>query len=341
MLLTKRLALLLRSGVPLLVALSLMHEEARTRSASYILAELRETVSNGRPLSAGMKAFGKIFGDLGIYLIEVGEASGSLAEHLDRFSQAIKKERALRRKVIGALLYPAIILTATLGIITLLTLYVFPKIIPVFKGFHTKLPVSTRFLIATSTFFSNYGVWVLLCMLGVIAGAFMLMRIPRIRLARDCFILRIPLLGTLLQEYAIASLCRALGTLIKSGVGVVRAIELGALATGNYAYRQKCAQAAEAVSKGQKVSLVFGGDALLFPRLIPQMLAVGESTGSLSGSFLYCADFYEEELDELAKNIGVLVEPVLMIVMGLIVGFVALAIITPIYGITQNLNPYH
>jgi type IV pilus assembly protein PilC len=340
-LLTKRLALLLRSGVPIVTALSLMHDEARTRSAVHVLHYLRETVASGRPLSTGLAEFRTVFGDLGVHLIEVGEASGTLSEHLDRLSHSLKRERALRRKVLGALLYPAIIVVATLAITALLALYVFPKIIPVFKGFHTQLPLSTRMLIALSSFCTQYGLLVL-CGLALIAiGASLVLRYPTVRLACDRAMLRTPLTGTLQREYAVASLCRTLGTLIASEVGVVRAVELCALGTRNSAYKKAYKEMAEQIAEGQKVSTAFSTDAVLFPRLLPQMLSVGESTGALSDSLFYCADFYEEELEELSKSVAVLVEPVLMIVMGLIVGFVALAIITPIYSITQNLNAYH
>ena len=341
MLLTKRLALLLRSGVPILSALSLMQEEARTRSSIHILATLRETVASGRPLSQGLAPFRRNFGDLGMHLIEVGETSGTLAEHLERFSQSIKKERMLKRKVIGALIYPAIIVCATLGITMLLILYVFPKIIPVFKGFHAKLPLSTRFLIGADAFFSQYGVFVIGFVLAFIAGLYYLFRFELACRIRDRYVLRIPLFGTLLREYIIAGFCRALGTLIRSGVGVVRAVEMCASGMGNLAYREACVAVAARISSGQKASKSFSAEPRLFPSLMLQMLTVGESTGSLSDNLLFCADFYEEEIDELSKNIAVLVEPMLMIVMGLIVGFIALAIITPIYGITQNLTSYH
>lgn len=340
--LTKRLALLLRSGVPIVTALSLMHEEARTRSSSYLITELRETVTCGRPLSAGLALFRTTFGDLGVHLVEVGETSGSLPEHLARLSDSLKKERALRRKVVGALLYPLIIIGATLGITALLALYVFPKIVPIFKGFHTALPFSTRVLIGASSFFAHYG-WLVVLAVCVVAGVayYTLLRVPQARLFFDRALLRVPLVGTLLREYAVASICRTLGTLVASEVGVVRAVELAALSTRSTVYRKACKEMAREVSTGQKVSTVFGRDVLLFPRLLPQMLAVGESTGALSDSLMYCADFYEDELDELSKSIAVLVEPILMVVMGLVVGFVALAIITPIYSITQHLSSYH
>jgi type IV pilus assembly protein PilC len=341
MLLMKRLALLLRSGMPIVVALSLAHEEAGTRSSRYIIGELRATVTRGRPLSAGLASLTSVFGELGVHLVAVGETSGTLAEHLERFSQVLKKERLLRRKVLGALLYPCVVILATLGITALLALYVFPKIIPVFKGFHTALPFSTRVLIALSGFMGRYGLVVLLAIALSALGAYLLWRRPHSRLICDRLVLRIPLAGTLLREYAVASLCRTLSTLIASEVGIVRAVEFAALATGNRAYRSACARMAERIARGERVAAAFAEDAVLFPPLLAQMLSVGESTGALSDSFAYCADFYEEELDELSQSVNVLVEPVLMIVMGLVVGFVALAIITPIYGITQNLSAYH
>jgi type II secretory pathway component PulF len=322
-------------------AIALMEDEAETRSSRHVLSSLRETVTHGHSLSSGLAAFRSTFGELGIHLIEVGETSGSLPEHLERFSESIQKQRLLRRKVTGALIYPVVIIAATLGITALLMFYVFPKIIPVFRGFHAALPLSTQLLIGASGFFAHDGLYVFGFLTALAIGAGVLLRIRRTRLAYDRAVLRVPLIGTLLRQYAIASLCRTLGALIRSGVGVVRAVEFAALGTGNLAYREACVRMAGEISAGQKVSVAFGKSPVLFPRLIPQMLSVGESTGSLSDNLLYCADFYEDALDELSKNISVLVEPVLMIVMGLVVGFVALAIITPIYSITQNLTPYH
>jgi type IV pilus assembly protein PilC len=337
MVLAKRLSLLLDAGVPLLTALSMMREQARGRAAVFVLDTLTDSVSRGQPLSSGLAALSE-FGPLSVRLVAVGEESGTLPEHLRRLAQMLKSRQQLKRKVVGALIYPTLIVLATIFITGLLTLYVFPKILPIFKGFHAALPLPTRVLIGLSGFLGSYGLLILLFLILLSFFFFLLLRLPSYRLAVSRAVLRVPVVGSLLRYYALANFCRTLSTLLASEVGVVRAVESAALASGA-AYRESSLAAALRVSRGERVATALALDPLLFPPLLTQMLSVGESTGGLPDSLAYCAGYYEEELDELSRSVAALIEPALMMCMGIIVGFVAVAIITPIYAITQNLNP--
>ncbi len=336
----KRLSMILRSGMPIMEGLGMLGDEAHTRSASYVYESLMITVSNGQPLSTGLEKFKRMFGEFGVNIIKIGEVSGTLHENLEYLADEMKRNQALRRKVIGALLYPALIVAATFGITIMLTVYIFPKIIPIFQSVKAELPWSTKALMAISKFLSADGLWLFLGLAAlVVAFIFSMRMFPRFHLLMDRILLRIPLFGKLSQYYNLANICRTTALLLKSDVRIVQAMELVANGTRNLSYRQELMNARERIIKGQKLSAQFKEKRILFPAMMSQMVTVGEQTGNLGGTFSYLAEMYEEEIGELTKSLTTLLEPVLMIIMGGVVGFIAISIITPIYSITQNLTP--
>ena len=336
----KRLGMILHSGMPIMEGLHMLRDQVQSRSSTFIYKSLILDVSRGLPLSSGLQKFRRIFGEFCINIVRVGETSGTLHENLNYLAEELKKKQTLRRKVVGALIYPAIIVVATIGIAVMLTVYIFPKILPIFQSVKATLPITTRILIVISAFLGQYGLWLLLGIIAAFIGIALLRRLPSVRLFLDTALLRIPLLGKLATYYNLANISRTMSLLLKSDVRIVEAIELVAASTKNHAYRKELELAQGRIIKGQNISTQFKERHLLFPGLFSQMVSVGESTGNLSASFMYCANMYEEEIDELTRNLTSLIEPVLMIVMGVIVGFVAISIITPIYSITQSLSPH-
>lgn len=335
----KRLAMILRSGMPIMQGLHMLGHQKQTGSAAYIYGELIEHVENGQPLSSGLEKFSNIFGEFTINIVRVGENSGTLHENLDYLAEELKKKTALRKKVLGALVYPAVIVCATVGISLVLTVYIFPKITPIFQSFKTQLPLTTRMLIAVSNFLIHDGGWLFLGLVAVSIGYYFLLRIPRFHLIVDSILLRLPLFGKLSQYYNLANTARTLGLLLKSDMGVVNAFAIVTKSSRNLSYRIALAGITRDIMKGQKISEQLMKEPRLFPPLFSQMIMVGEQTGNLSGSLMYLSDMYEEEISDLTKNMTTLIEPVLMVVMGVIVGFIAISIITPIYGITSQLTP--
>ncbi len=336
---TKRLGMILRAGMPIMEGLHMLQEQSSGRSSAYICKSLIADVSNGQTLSTGLEKFERIFGAFSINIIRIGETSGTLHENLDYLADELKKKHTLRRKIIGAMVYPALIVCATVGITVMLTVYIFPKIIPIFQSVKAELPISTKILIAVSGFLGAWGVW----LVGGIVVAFialtLLMRNEIIHTFFDAILLRIPIFGQLSRDYNLTNISRTMGILLRSDVRIVSAMDLVAGSTKNLVYRRELLRARERLIKGQKISQQFRANKRLFPGIFAQMITVGESTGNLSSSFNYLSDMYDEEINELIKNLTSLLEPVLMIVMGLIVGFIAISIITPIYSITQNLTP--
>lgn len=331
----RRLSAYLHAGVPILEALSTLAEDAHTRTRPGLEGATR-AVASGMPLSGALQDSCRMHA-YAVAMIEVGERSGTLKEALSRLSVSLAKQRELTQKLVGALAYPAVILLATAGISLFLVLYAFPKIVPLFRGFGAELPFATRALIALSDFLGSYGVYLFASLVAASVLVSVLMRRPRIRLVFDRLLLGIPFLGNLIATYQLSSIARTLTTLLSSGVSIVPALALAERTCGNRAYAAALSEVHDCVIAGERIA-----DALVrlscFPRMYVQMIATGERTGSLPASLNALAEQYEEEFRSASSTLTALIEPVLMVVMGLVVGFVALAIITPVYQITQDMH---
>lgn len=320
-------------------SLRMLEAQAATKPVKYVMQSLVESVERGQSLSSGLKKFPKIFKEFTVNVVQVGEVSGTLQENLNYLADELAKGQALRRKLIGSLVYPCVIVVATLLITGGLTIFVFPKILPIFKSFNFPLPWTTRVLIFVSGIILHYWYLIILAAVAVIVAFGLLMRNRKIKFVVHRGVLFVPILGKLLQSYYMANLCRTLGVLLKSDVRIVRAITITSDSITNLAYKYELKEITEKVVKGEKMSTHMETSKRLFPPILSQMVTVGERTGNLSASFMFLAELYESEVDELTKNLSTVLEPLLMIFMGLLVGFVAISIITPIYGVTQYLSP--
>ncbi len=335
----KQLAILMRSGVPLFTSLHMLRKQTRSKTMSRVMDQVILDVENGQYLATALGKFRKVFGELTINIIAVGEISGSLSDNLDHLVLTLKKQQALKRKVVSASVYPIFIIIATLAITIMLTVFFFPKIIPIFKSVNYDLPWTTKFLIFMSDSMRLHGLLISLVAVALIIGIFFLLKIKKVRFLYDKILITTPLIKNLTQTYNAANICRTLGLLLNSGVVVVRSFQITSNTTTNLVYKRALNNIADEILKGEKISYQMEKKKNIFPLSMSQMIAVGESTGKLSETFLYLADIYEEEMDDITKNLSTTVEPLLLLFMGVLVGFVAISIITPIYGITQHLNP--
>ncbi len=318
----------------------MLSDQATTRRGRRVIAQIIHDVANGQSLAKSLAKFPNVFGNFGINIIKVGESSGTLSQNLDYLAEELKKRQILRRTVMGAFVYPAVITVASVGITAFLVLFLFPKIMPVFISLNVNLPVSTRILIAVTTFLQDWGV-VLLGSMGVVLIVFtvLLRRSTSFHFACDAFVLRVPLIGGVIRHYNLANISRTLGLLLRSGLTLSEAIPLTADTTHNLVYEKELHGVAASVNRGERISAHFAKRQFLFPDIMTHLVGVGERTGNLSDALVYLAELYETEINDFTKNLSSLIESVLMIAMGIIVGFIAISIITPIYGITQNIHP--
>jgi type IV pilus assembly protein PilC len=335
----KRLSFLIGAGVPLLESIHVLREQSRSRRMTRMFDVIINDVSNGQFLSSSLAKFRNTFGSFAINIIKVGEMSGVLTQNLTHLAEELRKKNLLRKKVVSALVYPIIVTVATLGVATLLTVYIFPKIMPIFSSLNVKLPWSTRLLLWVSTFLQHYGLWLLLGIVVFVVGMVIIRKtVPFIRMFLDRLLLRIPFVGRMALYYNMANLCRTLGLLLQSGMTISDGLIIVGDTMENRVYKKECVAISERVKHGEQISKYLLTQQKKFPHMMSHMISIGERTGNLSGTLIYLSDLYENELDDLTKNLSSAIEPVLMVTMGIVVGFVAISVITPIYEITQNLS---
>ena len=335
----KRLSFLIQGGVPIHESLSMIVRQTKRGTKKRIFEEVRTDVASGKFLSTSMMRFPATFGDFAIQLIRVGERSGVLTKNLAYLSDELKKKRALRQKIISALIYPIIITIATIAMSILLTIYIFPKILPIFQTLDVKLPITTRMLIFISHFMSVYGWMVGVGIVAVaIAFAVVFKKAERFHLAADRILLALPLSGRLISGYNLTNFCRTFSLLLRGGLPFTEAVRITADTFSNRAYRKEVAAMHETVIRGEKMSKHLEKHPRLFADIMVSMIAVGETSGNLPETLAYMAEMYESEVEDMTKNLSSSIEPALMVFMGVLVGFIAISIITPIYEITQGLQ---
>ena len=316
-----------------------LKKQTKSRTFSKIIGELIDNVKNGQFLSDGLARHHALFGDFFINIVHVGEISGTLADNLEYLAESLAKKRELESKVKGAMVYPIIILFATMGLTGALTFFIFPKILPIFKSLKVDLPIVTKIFIAVSTFMIAHGILVFGGIIGFLIVWWLLLKIRFIRYGWQRVILILPVVGTMAQNFNMVSFVRALSLLLKSGVKIVQALEITANSSANLVYKKTLKAVAGSVGQGEPISKHLAEHPHLFPPVFAQMIAVGEETGKLTDTGTYLANYYESELDADTKALSNILEPLMLLVMGFIVGFVALAIILPIYEVSQHIGP--
>ncbi len=338
--LAKRLAFFVKAGVPLIEAFSMIRAQTRSASKSRLYDTLIEDIANGQYLSTSLERMQTVFTPFAVHIIRVGETSGILTENLAYLADELTKRKELRSKIASALIYPAFITIATLGVTILLTVFIFPKILPIFSSLHVPLPMTTLALIAISAYFQSYGILTLLLLIAAGIVFYLLKkRYEKIAYYTDRFMLSLPILGSIMRSYNLATLCRTLGLMLRSGIPITQAMTVVTGTTSNLVYKKVFEEATEVLVRGETISEGFSVYPKLFGDTLIHMVAVGEKTGNLSQTLMYLSELYETEVNDLTKNLSSSIEPVLMLIMGLIVGLIAVSVITPIYSITQHLSP--
>jgi general secretion pathway protein F len=335
----KRLAFLLTAGVPLLEALQLLQSQATSKTQKVIFMQLYRDVSEGQSLSRSLAKRANTFNSFSVSIVKVGEQSGKLSANLTYLAEQLRKKQELTRALVSASVYPALVTVATLGITAFLLLFLFPKILPIFSSMHVTLPLSTRIVMAVSAFVGHFGLLLLVFISIFVSACFAaIQQSHRLHLVFDRVLLRLPIVGGVLIAYNTSCLARTLGLLLQSGVTLSSAVVITADATSNTLYAKELYLLARSVERGDKISNSLAKRSPYFPSTLRHLVAVGERSGSLSETLLYIAEGYDAEVREFTKRLTTLIEPILMVVMGLLVGFIAVSIITPLYGITQGLH---
>lgn len=336
-LLAQHLSVMLKAGLTLPEAIEIIQGQSTGRLKK-ILKGVLLSINSGQSLSASFARYPDVFSRLFINATRAGEVSGSLEENMSNVAEQMEKDRDLRAKIQGAMLYPVVISLVAFCMGLAMAFVVLPKITPLFEGLKTDLPASTRILIWFSKIVQEQGVLLLLCMVIFIVAFVWFIKQKFSQPITHSLLLKIPIIKKLIKESNLARFCRTLGMLIKSGLNIDEALEITKTTLGNYYYQQSISEVSRRVSKGSKITEALVDFKDLYPEIAIQMIKVGEKSGNLEETLFYLASFYEKEVDNSAKSLSIVIEPIMLIVIGVLVAFLALSIITPIYQITGTVQ---
>ena len=334
--LARNLGSMIEAGLPLTRALSVMERQSKGEFKK-ILSELGEHIAEGKTLFDSMAEHPKIFSKLFVSMVKAGEESGNLALALKSVALQLEKTYLLNKKVRGAMMYPAVILSLMVVIGVLMMIYMVPTLSATFKSLNVSLPLSTRIIIGTSDLLAHYFVRVFIAFVAFVALLVYALRTTQGRRFSDFVSLHTPIIGPMVKQVNAARTARTLSSLISSGVDIVIALGVTKDVLQNSYYKQVVERAETTIQKGDLISTIFTNNATLYPLFVGEMVSVGEETGKIGDMLLSVAEFYESEIDQKTKDMSSVIEPFLMIFIGLAVGFFALSIITPIYSLGNNI----
>lgn len=335
--LARNLGTMIKAGLPLSRALAVMERQVKNTKLKRVLGVLGSDISKGTNLHEAMGKIQNVFSPLFIAMVRAGEESGRLAESFEVIVYQMDRTYKLQKKVKGALIYPAIIVAAMIVIGILMLIYVVPTLTQTFSELDVELPGSTQVVIVVSNLLVNHTILVLLGLIAFAALVVVGFRTTRGKRLLDFLVLHVPPIGSIAREVNTARVTRTLASLLSAGVKLVSAIEITHDVVQNSYYRKILDTAAHDVQEGKPISDAFSENDSLYPPLVGEMIAVGEETGQLANMLEQIAVFYEGEVEQKTQNLSTIVEPVLMIIVGSIVGFFAFSMITPIYSISSGI----
>lgn len=334
--LLQNLAVMIKTGIPLADGLKILGEQTNHLRLKKILHELGEKIRQGQSFGESLMPYEKDFGELFINMVKAGEVSGRLEEVLKQLYLQTKKDYELKTKVRNALIYPTVILVAMIGIAGFVILFVLPNITSLFSDLDVELPIATKILISISLFVQRNGPLTLISILTTLIVAIKLIRTKKGKEIIDSLILKLPIISSIVKKINLARMSRSLSSLLRTDIDIINTLNITSHVLGNSKYKKALSESSEKVKKGQKLEVIFKEYPTLFPPIITQMIAVGEETGSLDEILESVAGFYEEEISQTMDSLPTIIEPILMILIGMGVGGVALAILTPIFSLTQT-----
>jgi type IV pilus assembly protein PilC len=336
---TRQLSTLQDAGLPILRSLQILEQQQKPGLLKAIIGGVADEVEGGGTLSDAMANYPKAFDKLYVNMINAGEAGGVLDIILSRLADFMEKAAKLKKKVIGAMIYPAVVITIAVGIVSMIMIFVIPKFEQIFKDFKTDLPGITKLLLAISRWFANDYGWAYV----LFSPIAMMLIIKLIRISEggkyfvDAVKLKIPILGSILSKTSIARFTRTLGTLISAGVPILDALNITKETCGNEVYSRALSKVHDAIREGESMA-----DPLRATKtcdaIVINMIDVGEETGDLDKMLIKIADNYDSDVDVLVGSLISILEPVMVVVLGLIVGFIVIALFAPMISLIQTVS---
>jgi len=331
---TRQLATMITSGLPLIDSLVVLQKQTENTRLQEIIREITEDVQGGGTFASALSKHPGIFSVAYINIIKAGEASGTLDQVLLKLSDTLEKEREFQGAIKGAMVYPAIIISGMLAVGTMIMIFVVPKLTTVYKDMNISLPLPTLILMAVSDFLVRFWWLVIIAIVGGMIALRRYRKTPSGALAIDSLLLKIPVIGKLNRETSLTEFTRTLGSLVGAGVPILEALRIGGDAATNAVHRTAIGKVIDMVEKGAPLSKALSSEAT-FPPIIPQMVSVGEETGKMADVLEKVSRFFEIEVEQMTKNLTTALEPIIMIILGVMVALLMISIILPIYSLTS------
>ncbi len=334
---TRQFATMIGAGLPMVQCLDILSQQMESSEFRKVISQIKESVQSGTTLSEALGRHKKIFDELYVNMVEAGEIGGALDAILVRLAAYREKADALVRKVKGALVYPAVIVVVATVVTFIMLTYIVPVFAKMFAGVGAALPMPTQIVLSLSHFLRSNILFFFAFLIAAIVGFRFYIRTDKGRLNFDKFLLRIPLIGALIRKSAIARFTRTLGTLLSSGVSILDALAITAKTAGNRVIHDAVKKSILSIAEGETITQPLR-DSGVFPPMVTQMIAVGEKTGGLDDMLNKIGDFYEEEVNAAVAALTSIIEPVIIVVMGVVIGGILIAMYLPMFDIIGKIG---
>lgn len=331
---TQQLSSMLEAGLPLVGALEALQDQIENPYFQIIVRDVRNDVASGTAFSEACAKFPRAFPNLFISMAEAGEASGGLAEILGNTANYFEETVKLQKQVKGAMTYPIAVIGLAVVLVNVLLIFVIPVFAEMFDDFGADLPAPTQFLIDLSDFLKSYIVFLILGLVALFFGIKKITATPKGRRAKDVLLLKVPVVGELIRKISLSRFCRTYAILLRAGVPILRTLEIVQRASDNTFVEAACKDIAKHISQGGQVSEVLGENTF-FPPMVKHMSKAGEQTGNVDGMMTKISDFYDAEIETLVGALTSLMEPLLICVLGVVIGGIVMAMFLPIFQLSQ------
>jgi len=332
---SRNLGSMIDAGLPLSRGLSVLERQTRNKKFKNILAGLQDSINKGQSFHDSLKKYPDVFSSLFTSMVAAGEEGGNLSMALKNISGQMEKTHAIKKKIKGAMMYPAVVVSLMIVLGFLMMIFIVPTLSATFSELGVDLPLSTRIIIAISTFFRDHYLLALLIAIAVFVGAYFGFRSRVGKKMMDWVFLHMPLISPLTKGINSARTARTLSSLLVSGVDYIVAIQITENVLQNSFYKKVLVEAGKRVEKGEPISKILLENEKLYPAFVGEMANVGEETGNLAKMFESVATFYEDEVEQKTKDMSTLIEPFLMIIIGTGVGFFAISMLSPTYSLVD------
>jgi len=328
---------MVKAGLSLVESLKILSKEIENKKLKIVINEIKQGVEQGKQLSEMLLQYPKIFPVIYVNMIAAGETAGKMEESLEQVAIQMKKSHELTSKIRSAMMYPAVILFAMVAIAIEIVFFVLPKLMVMFKDFGAELPLPTKILIAIVDAGQNYGIFMLIGVIAIIVGAFFVLKNYKVKRNLHIINLKLPILGKIIKKISLARFTMTLSSLLESTIPIIDATRICSDVQSNIIYKENLLEVSESLKKGEALSDILSKYPKTFPPMVTEMIMVGEQSGKTEEMLKELSDYYSNEVDTTMRNFTTIIEPVIILILGVAVAGIAVAVIMPMYSLAQNI----